>query len=94
MLCSYHVLTISVTLIHIGPSDKKVLYLSFFYQQLPAGKDFIHGILHSCWAKWVFVIGQKCTAGSVKFSKEKFSGNLLSSEIKKKKMNVTFIYIF
>lgn len=57
------------------------------HSSISVWKDFIHGILLSCWAKWGFVIGQKFTALSVKFN-----GNLFSSETVQTRMRYWYIY--
>ena len=80
---------------HWAPRIRRLFIChSFITIFLHKKKDVIHGFLLSCWAKWGLVIGQRCTAGSVKFCEEKFNGNLFSSETRSTNMNVILIYLF
>lgn len=61
---------------------------------IPVWKDFIHGILLSCWAKWWLVMGQTCSAGSAKFCEVMFHRKLFNSESTNTNRNIIFIYLF
>lgn len=57
----------------LGPQIRGCFIRHSFSQHFPAWKNMYSWPVLSCWAKWGLVMGQKCTAGSVKLCEERFN---------------------